>query len=119
MITKKFLLKICACREAIEYFDEKKLSLSASDWIRHLIKKDKLEWANWFIVRCMKYKQYVSYAVYAAEQVIHIYEKKYPDDKRPREAIEAAKRCIKNPSRKNKAASIASLGLLSSGYFFS
>ena len=54
----------------------------------------RLDWANWVIVRVMTYDQYVSYAVYAAEQVIDIYEKKYPDDKRPREAIEAAKRCI-------------------------
>ena len=50
------------------------------------------------------YRMYVSYAVYAAEQVIDIYEKKYPDDKRPRKAIEAAKACIKNPSAKNKEA---------------
>ena len=54
----------------------------------------RLDWANWVIVRVMTYDQYVSYAVYAAEQVIDIYEKKYPDDKRPREAIEAAKKCI-------------------------
>ena len=54
----------------------------------------RLDWANWVIVRVMTYDQYVSYAVYAAEQVIDIYEKKYPDDKRPRLAIEAAKKCI-------------------------
>ena len=54
----------------------------------------RLDWANWVIVRVMTYDQSVSYAVFAAEQVIDIYEKKYPDDKRPREAIEAAKKCI-------------------------
>ena len=54
----------------------------------------RLDWANWVIVRVMTYDQYVNYAVYAAEQVIDIYEKKYPDDKRPRLAIEAAKNCI-------------------------
>ena len=54
----------------------------------------RLDWANWVIVRVMTYDQYVSYAVYAAEQVIDIYEKKYPNDKRPRLAIEAAKKCI-------------------------
>jgi len=54
----------------------------------------RLDWANWVIVRVMTYDQYVSYAVYAAEQVIDIYEKKCPDDKRPRLAIEAAKNCI-------------------------
>ena len=54
----------------------------------------RLDWANWVIVRIMMYDQYVSYAVYAAEQVIDIYEKEYPNDKRPRQAIEAAKKCI-------------------------
>ena len=54
----------------------------------------RLDWANWVIVRVMTYDQYVSYAVYAAEQVIDIYENKYPNDKRPRLAIEAAKKCI-------------------------
>ena len=54
----------------------------------------RMDWANWVIVRVMDYDQYVSYAVYAAEQVIDIYEKKYPNDKRPRNAIEAAKKCI-------------------------
>ncbi len=52
----------------------------------------------------MTYKQYVSYAVFAAEQVLDIFENKYPDDKRPRKAIQAAKKCIKNPSKENKKA---------------
>ena len=52
----------------------------------------------------LKYEDYVKYAVYAAEQVIDIYEKQYPNDKRPRNAIKAAKRCIKNPSEGNKKA---------------
>jgi hypothetical protein len=52
----------------------------------------------------MKYKQYVRYAIYAAEQVIDIYEKEYPKDNRPREAIKAAKKCLINPNKKNKLA---------------
>ena len=69
-----------------------------------LIKDKKYDWANWYIVRVMEYKDYVSYAVYAAESVLDIYEKEYPNDKRPREAIEAAKKCIKNPTQENKLA---------------
>ena len=69
----------------------------------------RLDWANWVIVRVMTYDQYVNYAVYAAEQVIDIYEKKYPDDKRPRLAIEAAKNCIglKGTARAARAAGAA------------
>ena len=50
----------------------------------------------------MTYEQFVAYAIYAAEQVIDIYEGKYPDNKKPREAIEAAKECLKNPTEENK-----------------
>ena len=50
----------------------------------------------------MEYTQYVSYAVFAAEQVLDIFEHKYPEDKRPRAAIEAAKKCIENPSEENR-----------------
>ena len=57
-----------------------------------LIKNKKYDWANWFIVRVMTHHDYVSYAVFAAEQVIGSYEKEYPNDKRPRQAIEAAKK---------------------------
>jgi len=55
----------------------------------------------------MEYNQYVSYAIFAAEQVLDIYEKQYPDDKRPRQAIDAAKKCLKDPSKKNKNAAYA------------
>lgn len=44
----------------------------------------------------------IKYAVFAAEQVIGIFEKKYPDDKRPREAIEAAKKVIENDTKENQ-----------------
>ena len=67
-----------------------------------MIEYEKYDWANWLIVRIMGYKQYVSYAVYAAEQVINIYETKYYSNDKPRKAIEAAKLCIDNPIKENK-----------------
>ena len=106
-ITLEFLKEKRACSEAIEYFNKQNLSLDAIGWVEHLIKIDNLDWANWFIVRCMSYKQRISYAVYAAKQVLPIYEKKHPKDKRPRKTIEAAEKCIKDPSRKNKDAAAA------------
>ena len=47
------------------------------------------------------------YAIYAAEQVIGIFEKKYPIDKRPRKAIEAAKAYLKRPCAETKKAAYA------------
>jgi len=105
IITSEFLKEKGACSEGFKWVSEQKLiGLEAIPFIKKLISADKLRWANWLIVRVMDYKQYVSYAVFAAEQVIEIFEKKYPDDKRPRLAIEAAKKCIDGPSKKNKNA---------------
>ena len=46
----------------------------------------------WFVCRKLATKeQNQQIAIDVAEIVLHIYEEKYPDDKRPREAIQAAK----------------------------
>src|SRR3990167_7567522 len=105
-ITAQWLKEKSACPEGIDWFtDRYKTDGIAGDLLmKALIKDKKLDWTNWVIVRMLSYKGYVSYAVFAAESVIGIYEKKYPNDKRPREAIEAAKRCIDNPSEENNAA---------------
>ena len=104
-ITEKWITKNKPCIEGINWAKEHKLiGTDRVKFITALMSAGKLDWANWLIVRTMAYKQYVQYAVYAAEQVIKIYEDKHPNDKRPREAIDAAKECIKNPSAKNKKA---------------
>lgn len=42
------------------------------------------------------------YAIYAAKLVLHIFEDRYPDDKRPREAIKAVNRYLRDTTVKNK-----------------
>jgi len=102
----KKLEKARACSDGIDWLKEqketdlKKLALKA-------IEENHTHWVNWAIVKIMTYKQYVSYAIYATKQVLDIYEKKYPNDKRLRDAIKAAEKCIKNPTRKNKDAAEA------------
>ena len=101
------VLKHSPCSEAVEWgkvaFDGKE-SVETVELFERLIRDERLDWANWMIVRCMGYKRCVSYAVFAAEQVVWIYEKQYPEDSRPREAIETARRCVEDPTDKNKAA---------------
>ena len=101
-ITKEWLAEKNACQDGLDWFTKQNKEFEPIPLLYLLIKENQLDWANWLIVRVMEYKQYVSYAVYAAEQVIDIFEKEFPDDKRPRTAIEAAKKCIKNPSDENK-----------------
>jgi hypothetical protein len=105
-ITDDWIIKNNPCREAVDDWWDKK-EREPIKILKLLIKDEKYHWANWFIARVMEYKDYVSCAVFAAESVINIYEKKYPDDKRPREAIDAAKKCIKYPSKKNNAVAYA------------
>lgn len=106
-ITSRYLQDIGACKGACEQF-KKELngghSMSVSKVFTRLEQIKRLDWANWLIVRLMTREQRIRYAIYAAEQVISLYEEEYPEDKRPRQAIEAARLCLDNPSEENKAA---------------
>jgi hypothetical protein len=101
------LTKLDACPEGIQYFKEHKFK-TVEQAITEILKTDhsqRLNWSNWLISRSlskMSKENCIRYAVYAAEQVIGIFEKKYPKDKRPRKAIQAAKRYLKNPTEENK-----------------
>jgi len=66
---------------------------------------DKQCWSDMKIVKIYEWKKEdsVRLAIFAAELVIDIFEKKYPNDKRPREAIEAAKNWLKNPTARAAA----------------
>ena len=104
-ITDKWIAENNPCVEAINWWNKEERD--PIKILKLLIKEKKYDWANWFIVRIMEYKDCVSYALYAAECVLDIFEKKYSNDKRPREAIEVAKKCRDNPNEENKAAAYA------------
>jgi hypothetical protein len=100
-VTKKNLEKLGACSEGTEYALKNLKNLDGPEAIKKLIKDKKLDWANWGITRLLDKTGRVKYAIYAAKQVIKIYEDKYPNDKRPREAIKAAEQYIKSPTKEN------------------
>ncbi len=105
-ITVSYLNKLSACKEAVEMFANQK----ETDTIKILqgtMKINHFNWANWLIVRLMNRKQKLQYSIFAAESVIDIYEKKHPNDKRPRKAIEAVKKVLKYDSKKNRTAAYA------------
>ena len=100
-ITKKWLLDNNACSVGYNWFCNQK-EKDEINVIKQLMKEKRFSWANWVIARRIKYNQYVEYIIYSAKQVLSVYEKKFPDDNRPRKAIKAAEICIKNQSKKNK-----------------
>jgi hypothetical protein len=108
-INKKWIDKYNPCgweedTESVGWWKTKGCPSDPFKILDELIAESQLSWANWFIVRLMNHKQKIMYAIYAAEQVIDLYEKKYPDDKRPRQAIEAAKKYLNESTDENKKA---------------
>lgn len=102
IITIKWLKSKGACKESIEAW-QNETDHNTFATLNRLLDKNP-EWGNWLVCRLMNKNKSVQYAIFAAEQVIDIYEGRYPNDKRPRNAIEAAKAYLKNPSKKTKAA---------------
>jgi hypothetical protein len=102
-ITLALLGKHHACTGGVDWFKAQKKT-ELRDVVTALIDDGRrANWANWLTgTRLMTLRQKRQYAIFAAEQVIDIFEKKYPNDKRPREAIEAAKRVLKSPTAANK-----------------
>jgi len=70
---------------------------------------DKSAWSDMIIVKRYKWtkKMSLALAIYAAELVLPIFEKEYPEDMRPRDAIAAAKAYLKRPCIKTKTAAYA------------
>jgi len=92
-ITKQWLESHGACQEGVEWVE----TLDTQDHaeiVEIAIDSGDMELmkhCNWGLARLMSREQRIKYAIYAAESVLHIFEEAYPEDKRPREAIEVAK----------------------------
>ena len=98
-ITKAKLLKAGCCSEDVNrYFPNETKRRQVDDILKEVIQtKNYLDGAL-ALSLLMTQKQRVAWAIYSAEQVLHIFEDKHPDDNRPRKAIEAAKAWLKDPS---------------------
>jgi len=106
IIDIEFLKDKDACKEGIVYFEKNiKEPIAARELIEKLLatkKREKMEWVSWLLCQLFNLPHYIQYAVFAAEQVLPIFEAKYPSDKRPRKAIEAAKQVVLNDTEENR-----------------
>jgi hypothetical protein len=73
---------------------------------KHLFDENKECWEEQRVVKTYRWtkKDSVRLAIYSAESCLKNYEKIYPKDKRPRQAIEATKRWLKTGSKKGLSA---------------
>jgi len=107
-ITLDYLKEKSACQSGIDFVTEKgMLDLEDKDFATKLVEYEQFDWAYWLLKRLFNKRQSVQMAIFAAEQVIDIYEKKYPDNKKPREAIEAARKVLENDTEENRNAAYA------------
>ena len=103
--TIKELQKMNACEEGVQWLKKNKKTtlektINDADY-------EGLKYASWYITHKLDSIDCIKYAVFAAKKVLHIYEEKYPDNKHPRDAIEAAEKYIKKPTQKNARAAYA------------
>ena len=99
-LTKAWIKKHSPCTEGIDWLNNQE-EKKGIDVVKKLIAENRLDWANWLVVRLLNRQQRIAYAIFAAEQVIQLFETKYPNDKRPRLAIEATKTVLKKDTKEN------------------
>jgi len=95
-ITKDEFKALHPCVSDWEWYCEKERPEDLLDLLLE-INENSASNARWLFTKIATKEQNVMIAVFAAEQVIDIYESKYADD-RPRKAIEAAKAWLADPS---------------------
>lgn len=107
LITPGWLAENNACNDGAEWglsvigkgmlFSELAPKFNHADWLLWTIQK----------LGALSKVQYVELSVVCAVTVLHIYEESYPQDDRPRKALEAAKSYFRDPSEENQIAALS------------
>jgi len=73
---------------------------------KSVVQNDKEVWSDMRVVKAWKWekKDSIALAIFSAELCLSNFETEYPEDKRPRLAIEAAKKYLDNPTEENRSA---------------
>ena len=106
-INIKWLEDQKACSSGVEMFQQHygEKRVNVLDFLEAAIQTNNsevLEYANWVITKLFTKKQCIQYSIFAAESVLHIFEDEFPNDKRPRLAIEAAKKVLESDTKENR-----------------
>lgn len=105
-ITKQWLQENNACNSGLNWF----LSQKETDCGKVMLKRTECDGpsdALWVFEKIANKKQAVSLAVFLARLCLNKYEKEFPGDDRPREAVEAAEAYLKRPCEKTRSAARA------------
>jgi len=106
------------CRELCQGFNCPRRIIDAMNYVqgeilaevevkgKHFVGDDKSAHEGMRIIHAWHWKKAdsVALSIFAAEMVLGNFEKVYPDDDRPRKAIEAARNYLDSPTEKNRSA---------------
>ena len=108
--------KIGACEEAIRFVRE---NPTVQSWPELARKSQRLDWLIWLLWRhsesgfslgdtkVERKRALVRFACWCARRALPKFEAKYPNDKRPAKAIEAAEKWYESPVQENAVAAVA------------
>ena len=96
-INKGWLIEKKACASGVKWFLAQDETNTAKVMIK-LVEEDRFSDALWVFENLSDKAQAVELAIFCAELVISVFEEKFPDDDRPRMAIEAAKKYQEDPT---------------------
>ena len=93
ILTMQWLEEKKSCESGILWYKAHNEPQTVESCLALLISQktdETLGYANWLLSRTLNETNCRRYAIFAARKVLPVFEKLYPDDKRPRQAIEAA-----------------------------
>lgn len=102
-LTEKMLINLGACSGGMAWYRDRGAD-SVEETIERLIADKQYSYAIWLLPRMTTHRGRILMACYAARQALPQWEARYPDDNRPRLAIEAAERCADNDTEDNRIA---------------
>ena len=93
------------CPSGYEWYEKNCLEKEITDTatiLRMLMEADEWQYARWTAARALGREGRLKWAIFSAEQVLDIYEKRYPKRLAPRKAIEAARAVLANDTQENR-----------------
>jgi hypothetical protein len=95
-LTIKKVKSIGPCADGFAWY-MKNPGRTVEKTIKTLLASDECEkynWSNWLLTHLFTKEKNIKYAIFAAKEVLYLFEAKYPDDSRPKKAIEAAEKYL-------------------------
>ena len=106
-INKDVIQKLNPCKDRLDnytdHYEEKDFDLKEFLSLDNITYTDKI----WVFTKLFTQEQNVRWSIKCAESVLSSFEDKYPDDKRPRLALEAAFNYANNPNEETRSAALS------------